>query len=53
LDLLASPVAAKFGRHIIAAGKVLAESTLPAATWHLVEIRASQINGCGFPVSGL
>jgi AhpD family alkylhydroperoxidase len=48
LDLLASPVAAKFGRHIIAAGKVLAESTLPAATRHLVEIRASQINGCGF-----
>jgi AhpD family alkylhydroperoxidase len=48
LDLFASPVAAKFGKHIIAADKVLAESTLPIATRHLVEIRASQINGCGF-----
>jgi AhpD family alkylhydroperoxidase len=26
----------------------LADSTLPAATLHLVEIRASQVNGCGF-----
>jgi AhpD family alkylhydroperoxidase len=48
LNLFASPVAAKFAKHIIAAGKVLADSTLPAATWHLVQIRASQINGCGF-----
>jgi AhpD family alkylhydroperoxidase len=48
MNLFASPVAAKFGKHIIAAGKVLADSTLPASTRHLVEIRASQINGCGF-----
>jgi AhpD family alkylhydroperoxidase len=48
LNLFASPFAAKFAKHIIAAGKVLADSTLPAATWHLVQIRASQINGCGF-----
>jgi len=32
----------------VAAGKVLGDSTLPPATRHLVEIRASQINGCGF-----
>jgi AhpD family alkylhydroperoxidase len=48
LNLFASPVAAKFGQHIVSAGKVLADSTLPAATRHLVGIRASQINGCGF-----
>ncbi|MFJ9821538.1 carboxymuconolactone decarboxylase family protein [Streptomyces sp. NPDC101151] len=48
LNLFASPVAAKFGKHMVAAGKVLADSTLPAATQELVKLRASQINGCGF-----
>jgi AhpD family alkylhydroperoxidase len=48
LNLFSSPVAGKFGKHIVAAGRVLADSALPAATRHLVEIRASQINGCGF-----
>ncbi|WP_351233438.1 carboxymuconolactone decarboxylase family protein [Streptomyces sp. NPDC002133] len=50
LNLMASPVAAKFGKHIVAAGQVLADSTLPAATRELVMLRASQINGCGFCV---
>ncbi|KPC61204.1 carboxymuconolactone decarboxylase family protein [Streptomyces chattanoogensis] len=48
LNLFTSPVAAKFGKHIVAAGKVLADSTLPLATQELVKLRASQINGCGF-----
>ncbi|MFD4227977.1 carboxymuconolactone decarboxylase family protein [Streptomyces sp. NPDC058545] len=48
LNLFASPVAAKFGKHIVAAGRVLADSTLPAATQELVKLRASEINGCGF-----
>jgi AhpD family alkylhydroperoxidase len=48
LNLFASPVTAKFTKHLIAADKVLADSALPTATRHLVEIRASQINGCGF-----
>lgn len=48
LNVFASPVAAKFGKHLVAAGKVLADSTLPAATQELVKLRASQINGCGF-----
>jgi AhpD family alkylhydroperoxidase len=48
LDLFASPVTAKFTKHIVAAGQALAGSTLPDSTRHLVEIRASQINGCGF-----
>ncbi|MFE0130942.1 carboxymuconolactone decarboxylase family protein [Streptomyces sp. NPDC059037] len=48
LNFFTSPVAAKFGKHLVAAGKVLAESTLPAETQELVKLRASQINGCGF-----
>src|SRR5260370_40559272 len=39
-------VAAKFAKYINSAGKVVSESTLPAATQELVKIRASQINGC-------
>jgi AhpD family alkylhydroperoxidase len=50
LDLFGNQVAARFSRHIVAAGKVLADSALPAATQELVKIRASQINGCGFCV---
>jgi AhpD family alkylhydroperoxidase len=50
LDLSGNPVAARFGRHIVSAAKVLAGSTLPAATQELVKIRASQINGCSFCV---
>ncbi|MFG2627167.1 carboxymuconolactone decarboxylase family protein [Streptomyces sp. NPDC048473] len=48
LNLLGSPVAAKSLRHITSAGKVISDSTLPAATQELVKLRASQINGCGF-----
>ncbi|MBL1088128.1 carboxymuconolactone decarboxylase family protein [Streptomyces sp. NPDC001739] len=48
LNLFTSPIATKVGKHIVAAGKVLADSTLPAATQELVKLRASQINGCGF-----
>ena len=36
----------KFAKYIISANKVVADSTLPAATQELVKIRASQINGC-------
>ncbi|MFG2606411.1 carboxymuconolactone decarboxylase family protein [Streptomyces sp. NPDC048514] len=50
LNLFASPVAAKFTKHLVAAGKALAESTLPVTTQELVKLRASQINGCGFCV---
>jgi AhpD family alkylhydroperoxidase len=50
LNFFASPVAAKFTKHLVAAGKALADSTLPLATQELVKLRASQINGCGFCV---
>jgi AhpD family alkylhydroperoxidase len=48
LNLLGNSGAAKPLKHIIAAGQALAGSALPAATRHLVLLRASQINGCGF-----
>jgi len=47
INLFASPVAAKFTKHVIAAGRALGDSALPETTRHLLEIRASQINGCG------
>ncbi|MGW3012177.1 carboxymuconolactone decarboxylase family protein [Streptomyces sp. NPDC001219] len=48
LDLFGSPTMGKVFQHVIAAGKVLENSTLPTATQELVRLRASQINGCGF-----
>jgi AhpD family alkylhydroperoxidase len=50
LDLHAGDAAktfAKLAKHINAAGAVVTQSSLPAATQELVKIRASQINGCG------
>ena len=46
LNLFDNPVAARFTKYLISAGKALSDSALPAATQELVEIRASQINGC-------
>ncbi|HZG07037.1 MAG TPA: carboxymuconolactone decarboxylase family protein [Streptomyces sp.] len=48
LNLLGNPNAAKIFKHFVSAGKVISDSTLPAATQELVKIRASQINGCAF-----
>ncbi len=48
LNLFGSPAAGKLMKHLIAADKVVAESTLPASTHELVKIRASQVNGCGY-----
>ena len=48
LNAFENAVAMKVAKHIISAGRVLTESTLPAATQELVKLRASQINGCGF-----
>ncbi|MGH3673494.1 MAG: carboxymuconolactone decarboxylase family protein [Pseudonocardiaceae bacterium] len=47
LNLFGNPVAAKVLKYINSASQVVSGSTLPAATQKLVEIRASQINGCG------
>ncbi|MEV1069656.1 carboxymuconolactone decarboxylase family protein [Streptomyces sp. NPDC050263] len=48
LNYFGHPLAGKVLRHINSAAKLVADSTLPAATQELVKIRASQINGCGF-----
>jgi AhpD family alkylhydroperoxidase len=48
LDLLGSTVMTKFVKYLVSASKVVADSTLPAATQELVKLRASQINGCAF-----
>ncbi|WP_433891598.1 carboxymuconolactone decarboxylase family protein [Streptomyces sp. CA-111067] len=48
LDLAGSPLAMKVSKHFVAINQLIAGSELPIATQHLVEIRASQINGCGF-----
>ncbi len=48
MNLFATPTAAKFLKYVVAAGRALADSPLPASTRSLVEIRASQVNGCAF-----
>src|ERR1700727_2198241 len=48
LNMFGSPAAGQVWKHIIAAGQALADSSLPAATRELVNLRASQINGCRF-----
>ncbi|MBM7168642.1 carboxymuconolactone decarboxylase family protein [Streptomyces sp. G44] len=46
-DYLGNPSAGKVFKHLVAAGRTLLDSSLPATTQELVRIRASQINGCG------
>ncbi|MFE2558176.1 carboxymuconolactone decarboxylase family protein [Streptomyces sp. NBC_00090] len=46
LNLFASPTTGKAFKHLMSAGKVIKDSTLPAATQELVSLRVSQINGC-------
>jgi AhpD family alkylhydroperoxidase len=48
LDPVTNPVGAKVIKYLNSASKVVRDSTLPEATAHLVEIRASQINGCAY-----
>jgi AhpD family alkylhydroperoxidase len=46
LNLFGSATAGKVLKHVVSAGRAVADSPLPAATQELVKIRASQINGC-------
>ncbi|NUR59611.1 MAG: carboxymuconolactone decarboxylase family protein [Catenulispora sp.] len=48
LNAFTNPGLAKVLKHFIAASHALHGSSLPAEVQHLVEIRASQINGCGY-----
>jgi AhpD family alkylhydroperoxidase len=47
-NLQANPVVSKVVKHLVSAAAAVRNSGLPASTVALVEIRASQINGCGF-----
>jgi len=47
INLYANTVGMKIAKHVQSADRIIAESTLPAATQELVKLRASQINGCG------
>ncbi|KPC96142.1 carboxymuconolactone decarboxylase family protein [Streptomyces albus] len=47
VNVFGNPAASRFLKHLNAAGRVVTDSPLPAATQELVKIRASQINGCG------
>ncbi len=46
LNYADAPVAQKVIKHLVSAGRVALDSSLPATTQALMEIRASQINGC-------
>ncbi|MEV4319327.1 carboxymuconolactone decarboxylase family protein [Actinocrispum sp. NPDC049592] len=48
IDLFGNEVAGKVAAKLGGVGQLVHKSSLPASTEHLVEIRASQINGCGF-----
>ena len=48
IDLSTNEIGAKFAKRFANVGLVIAQSTLPKSTQELVELRASQINGCGF-----
>ncbi|MFH8794832.1 carboxymuconolactone decarboxylase family protein [Streptomyces sp. NPDC017941] len=50
LDFISNPVSGSAVKHLAAAGRTVAESTLPAATLELAALRISQINGCGYCV---
>jgi AhpD family alkylhydroperoxidase len=46
LDPFATDIGPQLVKRLVAVNQVVAESPLPTTTRHLVEIRASQINGC-------
>ncbi|WP_433225909.1 carboxymuconolactone decarboxylase family protein [Actinomadura formosensis] len=49
-NLFANELGAKIGKRIANVSLVIQESPLPRALQELVELRVSQINGCGFCV---
>ena len=48
LNLHDNTVMTKFFKYLVSASKVVTDSPLPPATRELVNLRASQINGCAF-----
>ncbi|MGW6119880.1 carboxymuconolactone decarboxylase family protein [Nocardia sp. NPDC055165] len=49
-NLYGNAITASFSKRMVMAGKVIDDSPLPKATYELVKIRASQINGCSYCV---
>ncbi|MEV0321556.1 carboxymuconolactone decarboxylase family protein [Streptomyces sp. NPDC050658] len=49
-NLMTNELGAKVGKRFYAVGQPIRESTLPRALQEIVELRASQINGCGWCV---
>ena len=47
LNLFGNELAGKFLKHVVSAGRVVADA-VPVSTQELVRLRCSQINGCGF-----
>lgn len=50
LDLFSIEIAGRFAQRFANAAQVVTRSPLPAATQELVNLRVSQINGCGWCV---
>jgi AhpD family alkylhydroperoxidase len=48
IDLFANEIGGKFAKRFANASLVIGQSSLPKATQELVNLRASQINGCGW-----
>ncbi|MFI9045484.1 carboxymuconolactone decarboxylase family protein [Streptomyces sp. NPDC053427] len=48
MHLFDREIGAKIGKRMFAVSQVIQESPLPKATQELVQLRASQLNGCGF-----
>lgn len=50
INMFDNEIAAKFGKRFAAAAMVIEQASLPGEIKELVNLRASQINGCGFCV---
>ncbi|GHC59401.1 alkyl hydroperoxide reductase AhpD [Streptomyces flavofungini] len=50
MNLFATDLGTRIGKRIHAVSQVIQESSLPKPTQELVQLRASQLNGCGFCV---
>ena len=50
MNLFGNEIGTKIGKRIYAVSQVIQESPLPKTIQELVQLRASQINGCGFCV---
>ncbi|MDX6262910.1 MAG: hypothetical protein QOH84_4598 [Kribbellaceae bacterium] len=48
LSIFGNPAADKLVKHLVASAGVITGSSLPYTTIELVNLRCSQINGCGF-----